>query len=295
MTYLDIAARGKNAAWRYAVSVILALALTIVFGVTVMLPLALMHVLPADFADQMQHATRPVTFFLSTAMTFGVLLAGFMAAIAIIHRKRFNDIIGLWRWRAWALGAGVWTLGLLLATLVDFLAAPSGFSITASAQTPMLVAVAVPTLALQTFTEEFVFRGYVTQGLLLATRRPIVAAVLSGLVFGSVHIPNGWPQAANAVVFGVILALIAIRTRGLGFGFGLHMVNNLYGAVAVVSGGDVFRGSPGLVTQTTPGLMWWDTAVGAAALAVVAVMVLKGWIRTGDDALPIETPAEAFL
>jgi len=118
-----------------------------------------------------------------------------------------------------------------------------------------------------------------TPAWVVAFRRPLPAALLSGLILGAVHIPNGAPQAASATVFGVLLALIAIRTRGIAFTTGLHLVNNLFGAVVVVSAGDVFRGSPGLISQNTPHLMWWDMAVGSVLLLVVAITVLRAsWL-----------------
>jgi MYXO-CTERM domain-containing protein len=43
----------------------------------------------------------------------------------------------------------------------------------------------------------------------------------------------------------------------------------------VVSGGDVFRGSPGIFTQTTPMLMWWDVGGEVLALAVVLLLVMR--------------------
>ena len=121
-------------------------------------------------------------------------------------------------------------------------------------------------LAIQTFAEEFVFRGYVTQALLLASRRPAVAALFSGLLFGALHIPNGTPQAIWATCFGVVAALIAIRTGGLAFTYGLHLANNLFAGVIVVSTGDVFKGIPGVITQSTPQIMGWDVGVGVAAM-----------------------------
>jgi membrane protease YdiL (CAAX protease family) len=98
--------------------------------------------------------------------------------------------------------------------------------------------------------------------------------MLSGLAFATLHIPNGWPQAASAAAFGVITALIAMRTVGIAFTFGLHLVNNLFGAVIVVSANDVFRGSPALFTQATPHLMWLDAAV--PFIAMVAALWLSG-------------------
>ena len=173
------------------------------------------------------------------------------------------------------LGAGLWLFMDAIMSWADMTAAPSGFRWSAAPGTLLLAACAAPALAVQTFTEEVLFRGYVTQGLLLATRRTVPTALISGLLFGALHIPNGWPQAANAVLFGIILALIAMRVGGIAFTYGIHLANNLFGAVVLVSGGDAFKGSPGLFTQNTPQLMWWDALVGAAALAAVAVLVYR--------------------
>jgi membrane protease YdiL (CAAX protease family) len=177
-------------------------------------------------------------------------------------------------------GAGFWLAVQIAATLLDYLIAPRGFRITATGATAALAASAFLGLAIQTFAEEFVFRGYITQGLLLAIRRPGVTAVVSGLLFGSLHIPNGWPQPLGATIFGVITALIAIRTGGIAFTAGLHLVNNLFGAVVVVSATDVFKGSPGLVSQATPQLMWWD--VGVTALALAGTLWIVGRSRKKD-------------
>jgi membrane protease YdiL (CAAX protease family) len=275
MTFLEYAQRGKHAWWRYLLAVPIALLLTFVFGVLVTLPIALMGWLPRDVADQLSHVRQPLVFFPATALTFAVLLLGFVVAIRLLHAQRFGDVIGRWRWRMFAIGAAVWTGVLALATLVDFLIAPHGFTLAARAPAPLVVAVVAIALAVQTFTEEFVFRGYATQGLLLAIKRPVPTALVSGLIFGTMHIPNGWPQAANAVVFGTAFALIAIRTGGLAFTSGAHFVNNLFGAVVVVSASDVFNGSPGLVVQNTPHLDWSDAGLAAVGLIALAVAVFR--------------------
>jgi hypothetical protein len=87
----------------------------------------------------------------------------------------------------------------------------------------------------------------------------------------------------NATVVGVVTALIAIRTGGIAFTYGLHLINNLFGAVVVVSSSDVFKGSPGLITQTTPNLMWWDVGSGAVMLALVAWLILSRTQRRSES------------
>jgi membrane protease YdiL (CAAX protease family) len=277
MSYLDYAERGLNAGWRYALTLLVGCVLTVALGAAILLPLELTKVLPPQWIVEAQDPRYPVSFFLFSGMCFGLLALGLAIAAQWIQKKRPHDLVGAWSPRLFGLGAGIWLVALVAAALVDYAIAPSGFRVTANAGTPGLLLAAFAGLAIQTFSEEFIFRGFLTQGLLLATKRALPAAILSGLIFGAIHIPNGAPQAASATVFGIVLALIAIRTGGIAFSFGLHFANNLFGAVVLVSGGDAFRGSPGLFSQDTPHLMWWDMAVGSAALVVVGLLVARAF------------------
>jgi membrane protease YdiL (CAAX protease family) len=284
MSFLDYAARGRNAGWRYGLALVLACVIAIVAGVLILLPIQVAGLLPKDWMTAAQDPGQPVSFFLFTGAVFGLLLFGLALAVRWVHNKRAADLLGWWSWRLFGLGSAIWLIALAAAALIDFAIAPSGFRFTASAETPTLAVAALVGLAMQTFAEEYIFRGHITQGLLLATGKPLPTALLSGVIFGAVHLPNGAPQAASAAVFGILLALIAIQTRGIAFTSGLHLANNLFGAVVLVSGGDAFRGSPGLFSQNTPHLMWWDTVVGSVALALVALLVHRAnWLPEPID------------
>ncbi|ESQ84133.1 hypothetical protein AEAC466_10325 [Asticcacaulis sp. AC466] len=276
MTYLDIAARGKNNLWRYIVAWPLALVFWLIFVLLLLMPVTLMHLIRPEQLQAESAGDHPILFFALQGVVFAGLIAGFTIAALLMHRKRFTDLCGNWSWRQVGIGAAVWLAILIVGTLIDWGLAPKGFKITAGALTPALVLTTVVCLAVQTFAEEFIFRGYLTQSLLLASKQPVIAAAISALVFGALHIPNGTPQAVNATVMGFVLALIAIRTGSLALGWGLHFINNLFGAVVVVSANDVFKGTPALFTQNTPDLLWVDTAFGLIALAVVALLVFKG-------------------
>jgi membrane protease YdiL (CAAX protease family) len=274
MTYLAYASRGKNEGWRYVVGFIAAPLLTVALSVVIIIGLQIFHLFPQDFAREVQDPSQPAKFYPANGAVFGLLLLAFVATARIIHKKSFSDVIGRWRWALFARGLAIWIVVLLAAGALDYLIDPAGFRITASNQTPQLAAVAFAGLAIQTFAEEFVFRGYLTQGLFVATRRVVPTALVSGLLFGAMHIPNGLPQALSATIFGILLAVIAIRTGGIAFTYGLHLANNVFGAVVLISSGDAFHGSPGVITQSTPGLMWWDVGVGAVGLLAVAAWVI---------------------
>jgi len=274
-TYLDYARRGLTAWWRYLLTIVVALVAWILLDVAIVVGLMVTRLMPRDVALELTKPSHPVLFFGANGLAFATIVLGFVIAMRLIQRKRFVDVIGQWRWRLFATGLGIWTVCLVGTTLVDFLLRPSGFRWSATAATPGLVIAALIGLGVQTFAEEFVFRGYLTQGLLLATKRPLVASVLSGLLFGALHIPNGVPQALNAVLFGMVAAYMAIRTGGIAFTYGLHLINNLFGAVFVVSASDVFSGTPGLFTQSTPNLIWLDLISGVAVLAIPLWFVMR--------------------
>jgi membrane protease YdiL (CAAX protease family) len=269
--FLEFAARGRNDWWRYLLSPTLAVALALLSAVLLTVLLILAHA-PSILAQQ---PGNDAPSFLGIALRFGLLAAGLMLANRIVHHKRPGDVIGRWHWKVFFLGFGIWIVVQSVLALIDFLIAPRGFTLTVSRGTVSLAAGALVGIPVQIFAEEFIFRGYVTQGLLLALKKPLPTAMVSGLLFGAMHIPNGVPQALNATVFGIVCSLIAIRTGGIALTSGLHLANNYFGAVLVVSDSDVFHGSLGVVSQTTPQLIWWDLCLAIAALGGMAWLVFR--------------------
>jgi uncharacterized protein len=274
--FLEFASRGRNAWWRYIVALVLACLLAFTALVLLSLILPALHLLPPGIVAELTQPKNPLIFFPWIAVSFGAFGIGLAVAVAIIQRKRPGDVIGQWRWRLFFWGLGVWSIVECVLVIVDVLIAPKGFSVSVNSGTAVLAVSALIGLFVQTFAEEFIFRGYITQGILLALKKPLPAAIVSGLLFGAVHIPNGLQQALNAVVFGIVCSLIAIRTGGIALTCGLHLTNNYFGAVVVVSAGDVFKGSPGIVTQNTPQLTWWDLCLAVLALVGVLWPILKG-------------------
>jgi membrane protease YdiL (CAAX protease family) len=274
--FLEYARRGKPGRWRFWLVVLAAPILSIVSGAIVLgVGLVVTGNLKPDTLKALQDPRQTGPFFSLVAVTFGALLFWFWGAGRVVQGKRFGDIVGRWRWSLVAKGFGVWLLVVSLSVLADFLLRPQGFSLSPDLRAPGFALWVAPALAIQTFAEEFIFRGVITQGLVRAIRRPWLACLLSGLVFGAMHIPNGPVQAASATVLGVVLAFLAIETGGLALGWGLHLVNNLFAGVVVVSSGDVFNGAHGLFYQNTPGLEGFDLAFNVAAPLVVAWLLLR--------------------
>jgi membrane protease YdiL (CAAX protease family) len=274
--FLSFARRGRGGGWRYWPVVLLAPLVAIVFGaIGLVAGLAATGNFKPDTIKAMQDPRHSGPYFTLVAVTFLALLLSFWALSFVIQGKRFGDIVGRWRWSLVAKGFAFWFVVVLLSAVVDYALRPQGFTLSSALRAPLFMLWVAPALAVQTFTEEFIFRGVITQGLVRAFKRPWIACLLSGLVFGSAHIPNGGVQAASATMLGVVLAFMAIETGGLALGWGLHLVNNLFAGIVVVSSTDVFNGAPGLIYQNTPGLEGVDLAFNVAATLVAAWLLLR--------------------
>ena len=273
--FQTLADKGRHSWWRYLVTVLLAFlvqAIVLIGGVITGVAVGF----PADtLAKSIQDPGQPVLFFSAIGLSFAGLLAGFSLGGMWLHKKSFADYVGRWRFRGFALGFAVWLVVLLIDVAIGYVLRPTAFRISGAVFNPAMTGLICASLAVQTFTEEFIFRGYISQGLLKLIRRPLPTAIVSGLIFGALHIPNGWPQTASATMLGIGLTLIAIRTGSLAFGYGLHLINNVFGAVIVVSGGDVFKGSPGLIMQNAPDLIAVDVGVVAVALVVIVAATYR--------------------
>jgi len=83
----------------------------------------------------------------------------------------------------------------------------------------LLIAIAAP------ISEEVCFRGFLFGG--LRERMPmVVAALVSGLIFGALHAISGISAVPPLVVFGFLLALLYEKTGSIVPGILLHMLNN---------------------------------------------------------------------
>jgi uncharacterized protein len=92
-------------------------------------------------------------------------------------------------------------------------------------ETAKLVALGILVVLAAPVSEEIFFRGFLFGG--LRGRMSFwPAAVISGLLFGLVHLPGGPLQVPPLVVFGVLLAWLYERTGSLGPPILMHAIQN---------------------------------------------------------------------
>jgi sodium transport system permease protein len=115
-------------------------------------------------------------------------------------------------------------------------------------------------------SEEIAFRGFILRGLEYG-HSARSAILLSALLFGFMHVLLSlFQQLFNATLLGLVLGLLAVRSRSILPGIAFHMLNN---GMAVVLGNWVAtpsgrRLASWLYRDPAQGLYhWWLVALGA--------------------------------
>ncbi len=122
--------------------------------------------------------------------------------------------------------------------------------------------------------EEALFRGYIFLKLLKKVPM-IIAAILSSLLFGMIHIfnysssPNMWVAIINAVLIGFLLCILTIKSGSLMLPIGYHLAWNLTEKILLSEKG-------GMVHLFTPG---GNTESEYLITAILLVMSLYVFFR----------------
>lgn len=153
-----------------------------------------------------------------------------------IDWKRFWTIFFIW---------GILTSGLVL---VDYLMTPEDYALNFKLQ-PFLIlcVIAILLVPLQTSFEEYLFRGYLMQGIGVITGYKWIPLVITSVVFGLLHIANPEVDKLGPVIMvyyigtGLFLGIMTLMDEGMELSLGFHAANNLFTALLVTADWTAFQ------------------------------------------------------
>jgi len=102
-------------------------------------------------------------------------------------------------------------------------------------------------IPLQTSFEEYLFRGYLMQGIGVATKSRLIPLLITSIAFGLMHIANpevgkmGYIIMIYYIGTGFFLGIITLMDEGLELALGFHAANNLVGALLVTADWTAFQ------------------------------------------------------
>ncbi|GAA2807797.1 CPBP family intramembrane glutamic endopeptidase [Kribbella solani] len=175
---------------------------------------------------------------LATNLTLIVLIPLSMLVAQKLNRQRpglLSSVVGSLRWKplAWfALAAIVIELLALLVVQLGDIELATGER-HGGGMAPDVIAVIVVTLLTSTFQaagEEYYFRGYMLQAMGALVRSTVVVVLTTSILFTMAH--GIWPWQSPALfvdrlAFGLVAAILVVRTGGLEAGIAGHAANNV--------------------------------------------------------------------
>jgi uncharacterized protein len=233
--FLAAVYQGKNFWWMY-LSIILALAIYWIFlgRLTVDFYLFLFDSLGGDPA---------INSFVADHLPFAGELFLLVLAVTKIHRRRFLSLVNpeaSIQVKRLCLGLTVWGLQNLIFSGLDLLTHPKDYQLTFNPHHWFLFLLfGILLIPIQTSAEEFIYRGYLMQGLSLINRHPFVLIAISSVAFTIPHLGN--PEMARGFEWGVLtyfawgvfFSLITLKDQGLELSLGVHAANNLFLSLVV--------------------------------------------------------------
>lgn len=197
-----------------------------------------------DEVKSLDTAEKLIGYF-PFALSFSLIMVGFVMLLAFLwfgikffHRRKFAT---LWsdedRFRSKEFFAGVFISLLIFVSsdLISYLISPSGHQwVFESKKYFIFLPLALIFIPIQTLAEELFFRGYIYQSIGLATKNVWLAWGISGILFGLFHFGNVemdmgfWKLAIVYIGSGLMIGLSVLLSKGIEFGWGFHLINNLY-------------------------------------------------------------------
>lgn len=121
-----------------------------------------------------------------------------------------------------------------------------------------LVAISVVLIPLQTSFEEYLFRGYLMQGIGILAKNRWVPLLLTSIIFGIMHIANPEVEKIGYIIMvyyigtGLFLGVLTLMDEGLELALGFHAANNLITALLVTANWTAFQTDSVLKDMSQP-------------------------------------------
>ncbi len=255
--YIAQAYKGLHDFWRYIIGVIMAIAGVFIFSVPHAIAIGVETVNGNIDASKMNDASYIMSLFEPNINLVFVLLpfvGGLIAlflAIKLIHKQSFKDVTTTRKKIDWS---RVWFIFILWGVisssfvLIHYYFMPEDFVVNFKLR-PFLIlcVIGIVLIPIQTSFEEYVFRGYLMQGIGIVAKNKWLPLILTSLVFGLLHIMNPEVEKLGYVIMvyyigtGLMLGIMTLMDEGMELALGFHAANNLFTALLVTADWTAFQ------------------------------------------------------
>ena len=186
------------------------------------------------------------------------MLAPFMIGIVLlflwvkyIHKQTITSLTTARKridWKRVFFAFALWSVITIAITAIDMFFSPEDYVLNFRMEPFLYLFVIVLLLIpIQTSFEEYLFRGYMIQGLGIMAKNRWVPLVVTSVLFGLMHLgnPEAEQMGPSIMVYyigtGFFLGIMTLMDRGLELALGFHAANNMVTALLVTADNTAFQ------------------------------------------------------
>jgi membrane protease YdiL (CAAX protease family) len=191
-----------------------------------------------------------LTLFLML-LGFAVGLLGLYFMVKYLHKQTMKSLTtsrSKVDWGRVFFGFGLIAILTIVLTVIDYYSNPNDYVLQFEAVPFIIMAIiAIVMIPLQTSFEEYLFRGYLMQGIGVLARNRWLPLIVTSVVFGGLHFFNPEVDKLGPIIMvyyigtGFFLGIMTLMDEGMELALGFHAGNNMIAAMLVTADWTVFQ------------------------------------------------------
>ena len=258
--YIEQAQKNLIDWWRYVLGVLIAIAGVVIFSIPH--SVALIAKIATGDVDMDMIAAGDTAYimglfesnlnFIYILLPFaGGLIFLLFIAVKFLHKQSITNLTtsrAKIDWSRVAFAFILWGVISTAMTMVDIYLSPDDYVFNFEINRFLILAViAICLVPLQTSFEEYMFRGYLMQGIGNIFRNKLVPLIVTSVAFGLLHIANPEVDKLGNIIMiyyigtGFFLGILTLMDEGMELALGFHAANNLFTALLVTADWTAFQ------------------------------------------------------
>ncbi len=201
-------------------------------------------------------------FLIEMLIPFAVGLGLLFFWVKFIHNQTLTTLTTSRKkidWKRIIFAFSLWAIITITLISVDYQLSPENYEWNFDLNKfAILVVIGVILIPLQTSFEEYLFRGYLMQGIGVLAKNRWMPLITTSLIFGLMHIANPEVEKIGYIIMvyyigtGLFLGVITLMDEGMELALGFHAANNLVTALLVTANWTAFQTNSILKDMSEP-------------------------------------------
>ena len=278
--YIEQGYKGEIGLWKYWI-------IPLCFIAFMALNYVLTVMSSVNVEDSMQQmidtlGTNPVLVILLAPLAIGLFVV--LVWTKLVHSQTITSLTTSRKkidWKRVIFSFVVWG-GLTIAmTLIGIYLSPEDYEFNFKLVPFLSLAViGILLIPLQTSFEEYLFRGYMMQGIGLMAKNRLVPLMVTSILFGLMHIANpevgklGYGIMVYYIGTGFFLGILTLMDEGLELALGFHAANNLIGALLLTADWTAFQ-TDSIYRDISDPVLGWDVLIPVVVIYPILLFIFS--------------------